>query len=692
MKNTWRFWSVVFLVWLVATAIDRLWWEHFAGLPSWDQADYLNSALDHGRALGVLHGGQWQGWKALLDLSPKIPPLASLVNGSVMAFAGDLPGEAAWSLSLWNGLLIFGVAAWALSLGGQWVALLAVVFVSMAPALVELRSDFVLEMPLTAVTTLALWRLGCWWHPKKGGSWSQALIAAVCCTAAVLVKQSALLVLIPAVFWICFTALKRGKKSFFQLLTCLIIVLVGVAPWLHHNWITTIGGTNRAVIESAAREGDPSIFTLESWLWYPRILPGQLGAGLLIVGLSGVSLWVLMRWSKGQTQADFFFFRDDLLDWRWLVVTLFCGWLFTSLSPNKGDRYIAPLLPLLIILLSRGWFQWGLWFHRYCRVSSSFLLPWTFIAGSLTTMPFALSAQVNRFSNRHEGPLQEVVQTARGADPSGAKKTLIVVPSTPDLNQHNVSFFGRISGGHLVGRQLGSSANDVEPVLKQAEWVVLAEGDQGSVRESALILDQAVRTSNSFEQIGRFPRRRGGSYSLWKRKINVLKGKSFSERFPSLAVGLARGPKGLELIFSEVAVQHMLDGHFMYREKVRIAALKRLAINSNDNQAHWTLGLLAVLANRPDEAAIHFAVLERLIPENPWPSVYLSVVNLADWKPWNSAKIIDRAKNRHENVVLNGLGDLSKVLGGAVWKIPAASRSIPESVKRVEKALKKSDD
>ena len=76
------------LVWVVATVADRLWWSHHAGLPSWDQADYLNSALDHGRALGVLAGGGWQGWNALLDLSPKIPPLASLVNGTVMAVAG----------------------------------------------------------------------------------------------------------------------------------------------------------------------------------------------------------------------------------------------------------------------------------------------------------------------------------------------------------------------------------------------------------------------------------------------------------------------------------------------------------------------------------------------------------------------------------------------------------------------------
>ena len=30
-----------------------------------------------------------------------------------------------------------------------------------------------------------------------------------------------------------------------------------IFPWLSHNWILTIGGTKRAVIESAINEGDP---------------------------------------------------------------------------------------------------------------------------------------------------------------------------------------------------------------------------------------------------------------------------------------------------------------------------------------------------------------------------------------------------------------------------------------------------
>ena len=100
MSQRWRFFGGVALIWLLATIVDRMWWALQPGVPAWDQADYLNSALEHGRALGLLPGGVWQGRNALLDLSPKIPPLASFVNGSAMAVISDAPQQAAWSLRL----------------------------------------------------------------------------------------------------------------------------------------------------------------------------------------------------------------------------------------------------------------------------------------------------------------------------------------------------------------------------------------------------------------------------------------------------------------------------------------------------------------------------------------------------------------------------------------------------------------
>ena len=43
---------------------------------------------------------------------------------------------------------------------------------------------------------------------------------------------------------------------------------------------------------------------------------------------------------------------------------------------------------------------------------------------------------------------------AGGADPSRPPATLIVVPSTSDLNQHNVSFYGRRPFGRPLAVQL----------------------------------------------------------------------------------------------------------------------------------------------------------------------------------------------------------------------------------------------
>ena len=679
MSVRWRFWTGWLLIWLLATAVDRFWWTQQTGLPAWDQADYLNSALDHGRALGLLPGGGWQGWDALLDLSPKIPPLASLVNGSVMAFSGDDPAAAAWSLSFWHGLLMAAVAGWGWRLRGEGLALLACGLTAIAPALLDLRTDYVLEMPLAAMGTLALWRLGCWCDPNQGGRWGQALVATVCALAAVLVKQSALLLLFPAGLWAAAIGLHRGGRWLCQALLLPPLTLLMVGPWLRHNWITSLGGTNRAVFESAAREGDPHPLSLESLTWYLRLLPEQLGAVLLLVGVAGLMLWWLQRHHA--------LAPENRWSWRWLIVNLVAAWLVTSLSPNKSDRYITPLLPTLLLLLARGWWQWGLWLQRRWPGWAGPLLA----AGVLACLPAGWMQQQARLADRPQGPLEAVVRTAGGGDPKQPQRTLIVVPSTPDLNQHNVSYYGRRHGGQLVGRQLGSSRQDRQLVLDRAEWVLLAEGEQGSVRKAARRLDDAVRTSGIFKEVGRFERPKGGSYSLWRRRDDQPAAAGFADRFPALAAGLAAGPVGLDPVFAAVGQEHMLDGHFSYRDRVQDRAEQQLLINDEDPQAHWILALLAVLANRPQKAADHFAALQALLPDNPWPAAYRSVVLLAGWDPWSAAAVADAAQASTPNPLLEALADLSASLGGAVWRLPSALNSVPRAVNQVEQELQPAD-
>ena len=200
-------------------------------LPSWDQADYLNSAMDHGRALGLLPGGGWEGWQALW-ITPQDSPLASQ-NGTVMAIAGDHPDQAAWSLSFWFALLLLGVALWGRQLGGAGLGLLAALFCVLAPGLAEWRVDYVLEIPLCAGCTWALWLLGRWLRPG-GERWQLALPAALAIAVALLIKQSALLLLLGPAAWAVLLAWRQRVRRR-QLLVGLAWVLALWPP----GWGTT---------------------------------------------------------------------------------------------------------------------------------------------------------------------------------------------------------------------------------------------------------------------------------------------------------------------------------------------------------------------------------------------------------------------------------------------------------------------
>ena len=650
------FWPLLALIWFAATGLDRLWLHLDQRLPAWDQADYLNSALDHGRALGLLAGGGWQGWQPLLDLSPKIPPLASLLNGTVLAIAGDHPDQAAWALSLWFGLLLLVVALWGRELMGAGLGLGAALLCCLMPLLAELRVDYVLEIPVCASCTWALWLLGRW---LKGGKWPQALAAAAAIAAALLIKQSALLVLLLPVLWVSLSALWLGGPRRLQLLAAMALVLALLLPWLQHNLVTTLGGTQRATLESAAREGDPNASSLAGWLWYPKRLPALVGELPLFGGIAGL---LIATWRRPVAKK-----------WFWLSGCLAAGALLTVLSPNKDPRYLAPLLPLLALVLARGWLALPL-----PLLGLGFV-----VAGGLTASTRARA--IERQGTPPE-PLEAIVRFLQAQKPMAAR-TLIVVPSTGSLNQHNVSYYGRRAGGQLVGRQLGNNPAQIPAALASAEQLLLGTGFQGSVGTEAQVFSDSIRNSGLFKLEQSWPKPWGGTFELWQRKQTAPKAKGFADRFPLLAAGLAEGPKGLTPLFDAIGVQHQLDGHRSYQVQVRQQALTELRRDPNNAKALWSLALLGVLQNRALEAEQWFARLEQLEPQNPWPPAYRAVVLNAAWQPWRARAVADAGQKRSANPVLEGLGDLSGALTGEIWRLGELQKSLPKAVQVVEQQL-----
>ncbi len=681
------FWTSVIFIWIISTFADRIWWNFYSNTPSWDQADYLNSALEHAKALSFLGGDGASDFGSFLDKSPKIPPFASIINGAVIAFAGNAPHEAAWSLSIWNGFFIFNIASWGLYLRGKKFSLICVLISAFSPFLFDLRTDYVLELPLIASITFYLFHLGKWSDKSIGGKWIQLIIASLACASSLLIKQSSLLVILPSLLFIFILSFKRDKKFRLQFLVLFLINLLAIFPWFYHNWIMILSGTYRAIFESAAIEGDPYFLSFKSIFWYFPYLNNQFGSVTFFVGLSGLLFAFLtyVRSFKPPVRLVDTLNKKNY-KWTWIYFNLIACWTFTTFIPNKDERYIASTVPLIILLLSLGLSKWSDWIDTYFKFKSYGLL-------LIPSLSFLFSNSINKFNTLENisskyYPVKDIISIVKSDQTFDEKETVIIVPSTPEINQHNISYFGRINGGNILGRQLGQSLLHIEPVLKYSNWIVLAEGDQGSVSSNSLALDKSIRDSPFFRKVKVFPREKEGSYSLWKRRSSSFKQNEFHYRFNELAKGMETGPLGIKLIFDEIGIQHMLDGHFKYQNIVRDKALTQISSNPENVESLWSLSLLKILSNRPSEADIYLRDLEILLPNNPWPSAYRSIVNLATWNPWKASLIADRAYKRTPNYFLKGLGDISSLFRGAFWRVTSAFKSVPDAIKNIDEALK----
>tara|TARA_B100000945_G_scaffold885_1_gene766 strand:- start:518 stop:1882 length:1365 start_codon:yes stop_codon:yes gene_type:complete len=448
-----------------------------------------------------------------------------------------------------------------------------------------------------------------------------------------------------------------------------------------------LSGTYRAVFESASIEGDPSVLGLKSIFWYFPYLDNHFGSVIFFFGFSGIIFVFLtyVRTLNSKVKLEDFF-NNNNYKWTWIYYNLITCWTFTTFIPNKDERYIACTIPLIILLLALGFSKWIDWLETYFKFKSYSLL-------LIPPLTFLFPSSINRF-NTFENisskyyPVEEIISIVRSHKDFDDKETVIVIPSTPDINQHNVSYFGRMQGGNILGRQLGQSLLHIEPVLKYSNWIILAEGDQGSVSSNSLALDKSIRDSSIFIKVREFPREKDGSYSLWKRSSSSLKQNEFHNRFIQLANGMKQGPLGIKSIFDEIEIQHMLDGHFKYQNIVRDEALSELNFNSENVESLWSLSLLKILSNRPAEADIYLRNLESLLPTNPWPSAYRTIVNLASWNPWKASLIADRANKRNPNYFLKSLGDISALFRGAFWRLNSASQSVPHAIKSIDQALK----
>ncbi|MEM9924785.1 MAG: glycosyltransferase family 39 protein [Cyanobacteria bacterium P01_D01_bin.50] len=508
-------------IWLIAAICDRFWFFLDNSIPSWDQADYLTGTLNYLQALQNpdLLNGEW--WHGLWLLSKKIPPLTYIITAFIQDIYGKGYDEATLVMLGFSAILILSVYGLGKILFSDSVGLWAAALCQVMPALYRYRLEFLLDYPLAAVVTLCFFCLTLWFFtgyrsttPRKHNSnltntspppLLYAAIFGLSFGVALMIKQTALFFLITPIIWVVITTIRqRLWGRLLQLIGAIALSTLVFGWWYRTNWLLILTSGKRATVDSAIAEGEAPLNTLSAWTFYWHQLPSQVSLPLLLVPIFAL----LLYWGKAQVMRR----REEQegvelpIALRWLAIFLIGGYFLSCLNPNKDYRYVLPYLPVISVLLSYGLtrFQgtWGKrirwWTFGLAIILMLFnLFPIVGTPGNWVTKVLSDKVQHHPFMGQ-ELPHSQVIKQITQTEPY-LHSTLGVLPSTPQINQHNLNYYGALKNFQVYGRQVGTRKSFVEKDARSISWFLTKTGNQGSVPEAQATITKIVEQDGDFE-------------------------------------------------------------------------------------------------------------------------------------------------------------------------------------------------
>ena len=596
------------IIWLLGAVCDRIWFALDHSIPAWDQADYLTGTLNYWRSLQNPQWWNQEWWQGFWLLSSKIPPLTYIVTAVVQNIFGIGPDQATLVMLLFSAILLSSVYGLGSVLFSESVGLWAAALCQVLPAFYRLRLEFLLDYPLTAVVTLSFFCLSVWRNlgtaeaqrsqcvaepalqegfppqatgvgvppvvapgvtPRKRGEVSLSLlwIAAFGITLglALLVKQTALFFLLTPIVWVGIrAALDRRWGRFVQLLGGLCLSVLVFGSWYRTNWLLILTSGKRATIDSAIAEGEAPLNTLQAWIYYWKQLPHQVSVLLLLVPIFTLLLYWgrlgLENEDKGTREVKSQKFQFSIDSLKWLAVFFIGAYLLSSLNMNKDDRYVLPYLPVVSIFLAYGLTRFSSLLGRRVRWGTMSLaailmlfnlFPVGGVVGGWVTQALSPNAQFYPYM-KAELPHQQVIAQIIQTQPY-LRSTLGVLPSTAEINQHNLNYYGALQNFQVYGRQVGIRKKYVDQDGRSLEWFLTKTGEQGPVKESQAVMVNTVEQGGNFQLNKSWNLPDRSVLKLYHQKTPTVEVKNTSEQKPQATIALSqvtvpeKAPPGLPL-------------------------------------------------------------------------------------------------------------------------------------------------
>ncbi|WP_017296171.1 glycosyltransferase family 39 protein [Geminocystis herdmanii] len=529
------------LIWALGFIIDRIWFSLDNTIPSWDPSEYLNGTMVYKEALKNpdFFNGSW--WREFWLLSNKVPPLMYIITSPFFLTLGASVDHGNLVLSLFSLILLICIFFLGVLFFNSKIALFACLLVQLIPALYRYRLEFLLDYPLTVIVIFSFVCLSYWYFTKTKYSWGFAIISGISFGLGVMLKQTfAFFLFLPITFAFISLLIYKKWHKLTQLIASFVVSIFVFFPWYRTNWLLIFTSGKRATIDSAILEGDPPLNTIEAWTFYGEVLPYLLSWHLVIIPLI-CFIYLLIKYytNKSEKYKNFWaylqakFYQNKrnssknnsltILITLWLLVFLVGGYLLSSLNMNKDARYILPLLPILTLIISALIFSYQSIGNKILKIF--------IVCLSLALMIFNIFPLGGEFLTKNLSPAMQnfpymdekwatpmVIPNSIEITPY-LRANIGILPSTAEINQHNISFYGAIPNFHVFGRQVGVREKEVNQDVNSMEWFLLKTGYQGSIPESQPKTVELVENNGDFYIVNQWQLPDDSELKLYRRKL-----------------------------------------------------------------------------------------------------------------------------------------------------------------------------
>lgn len=536
-KSNYRVIVYILLIWLISFMVDRTWFSLDDTIPSWDPSEYLNGATVYQEALRDINIFDSSWWRDYWLLSNKVPPLMYIISAPFFLIFGISVDNGNLILSFFNLILILSLYYLGKLLFNQKIALFNCLLIQFIPTIYYYRREFLLDFPLTVIVIFSYTCLTYWYFIPNKYSWWKSILFGISFGAGLLLKQTFLFFLFfPYLLISVYCLFRRQWLRFAQLVTAFIASIFVFFPWYRTNWLLIFTSGKRATIDSAIIEGDPPLNTLQAWTFYTEIMPYVLSWFIVSVALIAIiylSIKYLSQYSLNLKYIPLFlkknFYQNNYGEKKivkvtiWLLIFIVGGYLLSSLNMNKDDRYIAPLIPIITLIISAFISSYKGKFNLLAKV---LIILVSFSVMTLNLFPLGgefitgkLSPKMQNFPYMGEKwATPEVINVAVEMNPY-LRTNIGVLPSTPEINQHNISFYGSIPRFKVYGRQVGVSQEKLYQDVNSLDWFLTKTGYQGSIPEAQPLTVDLVENGGDFNLAYSWQLPDEGELKLYHRKF-----------------------------------------------------------------------------------------------------------------------------------------------------------------------------